>query len=135
MTVPPGHELIATGQSHKNDVHELLPSVIRKAFHAAERQLKELLERQHGSVKSHPQQEVNGIVEKLFPEEGYGFIKTVDTQQDVYFHRNSVLHGNFDKIKLGTGVRFASEQGEKGLQASSVEIVYQTRTPVSVKSE
>ncbi len=135
MTVPPGHELVASEQSGKGDAHELLPSVIRRAFHAAERQLKELAEKQHGSVKTHPHQEANGIVEKLFPQEGYGFIKTVDTQEDVYFHRNSVLHGNFDRMRRGIGVHFASEQGEKGLQASSVEIVYNTGTPVSMKTK
>jgi cold shock CspA family protein len=132
MTVPPGHELVAGELSDKG---EALPSVIRRAFHAAQRQLKELTERQHGTVKSHPQQEANGIVEKLFPRRGYGFIKTVDSQEEVYFHHNSVLHNAFARIRPGTAVHFTSEQGDKGLQARSVEIVNNTRAPVGVKNK
>ena len=130
MMVPPGHEIVAGEQSNKG---EALPSVIRKAFHAAQRQLKELTERQHGIVKNHPQQDANGIVEKLFPRRGYGFIKTLDSQEDVYFHRNSVVHNGFDRIRAGMGVHFTSEQGEKGLQATSVEIVNTTKTPLGIK--
>ncbi|MEJ2704073.1 MAG: cold shock domain-containing protein, partial [Sedimentisphaerales bacterium] len=74
--------------------------------------------------KTHPQQQEMGIVQQLFGDQGYGFIKTVDTGEDVYFHRNSVLHDDFPRLTVGTGVRFATELGEKGLQASSVEVVY-----------
>jgi cold shock CspA family protein len=54
----------------------------------------------------------------------------VDTQEEVYFHRNSVLHGEFDRLAIGMGVRYTAEVGEKGLQATSVQIVDKPRTPV-----
>ena len=68
------------------------------------------------------------IVDKLFIEQGYGFIRTIDTSDEVYFHKNSVLHNDFSRIKIGTGVRFVSEIGQKGLQASSVEIIDKHKT-------
>ncbi len=59
---------------------------------------------------------------KLFRDLDYGFIKTLDGE-DVYFHRNSVIHGDFDHIEVGTGVRFEAVEGEQGLQATTVQIV------------
>ncbi|MCE5185595.1 MAG: cold shock domain-containing protein [Planctomycetaceae bacterium] len=129
MKIPPAHELVVQQASSKGDMHDPLNVVIIKTFRKAERILKGLVQKQRGSIKFHPQQQVMGIVNSLFPEQDYGFIKTVDTQQDVYFHRNSVLHNEFDDLQLGTGVRFSVEEGVKGLQASSVEIVYKPGIP------
>jgi cold shock CspA family protein len=61
-------------------------------------------------------------VVRIFREDGYGFIKTLDGEE-IYFHRNSVLHDDFDRIEVGTGVRFTATEGDKGLQTTSVEIV------------
>jgi len=38
-------------------------------------------------------------------------------------HKNAVLHGDFDCVEIGTGVRFEEEMGEKGPQASTVQII------------
>jgi cold shock CspA family protein len=57
----------------------------------------------------------------LFPEEGYGFLATPDGRE-IYFHRHSVLHPGFDRLAIGTEVRFVEESGEKGPQASTVAI-------------
>jgi len=46
-----------------------------------------------------------------------------DDQRQVYFHRNSVLHGDFERLAVGTEVRFSPEEGDDGLQASSVQVV------------
>ena len=48
-------------------------------------------------------------------------IETSD-DREVYFHRNSVLNEDFDKLEVGTRVHFAEEMGEKGPQASSVHV-------------
>jgi cold shock CspA family protein/ribosome-associated translation inhibitor RaiA len=129
MKVPPAHELIVDEPSSKGDMHDPLHVVVTKAFHKAQRQLKELVEKQRGDIKTHPWQQVMGLIQALFPDRDYGFIRTIDTGQDIYFHRNSVLHGQFPDLQLGTGVRFVTQEGEKGLQASSVEIVYKTKSP------
>jgi cold shock CspA family protein len=103
-------------------MHEELKTVIADTFNGMERQLKKLNQRQRGEVKDHPQQQVSGIVQKIFPEEGYGIIESVEGR-DVYFHRNSVLNDDFDRIEIGTGVNFMQEVGDEGLQASTVRVV------------
>jgi cold shock CspA family protein len=60
-------------------------------------------------------------VNRLFPEEGYGFLETPDGRE-IYFHRHSVLYPGFDRLAIGTEVRFVEEPGEKGPQASTVAI-------------
>lgn len=130
ITVPPGHELVVKREPSKGDMHDPLEIVIKHAFASAVRQLRKLVEQQRGDVKTHPDQQVKAIVHKLFPQEGYGFLRTVDTQEEVYFHRNSVLHDDFDRLTIGLGVRYTAEVGEKGLQATSVQIVDMPRTPL-----
>jgi len=130
MTVPPGHELVVKREPSKGDMHDPLDIVIKHAFQAAARQLRKLVEQQRGNVKVHPDQQVMAVVHKLFPREGYGFLRTVDTQDEIYFHRNSVLHDDFDRLLIGLGVRYTAVLGEKGLQATSVQIVDKPRTPV-----
>jgi len=130
ITVPPGHELVVKREPSKGDMHDPLEIVIKHAFTAAARQLRKLVEQQRGEVKTHPDQQVTAVVHKLFPQEGYGFLRTVDTQEEIYFHRNSVLHDDFDRLTIGLGVRYTAEAGEKGLQATSVQIVDKPRTPL-----
>jgi len=122
VTVPPEHEVIVTRKAGEGDLHEQLPTVIRDAFSAMRRRLRKLVEKQHGDVKIHPAQEVGGLVVRLFPEEGYGFIKSMDGQE-VYFHKNSLPSKEFDRLKIGTGVQWHEEQGENGPQASTVRII------------
>lgn len=120
--VPPGHEIIAKREPGESDTHAPLDSVIRDTFDAAQRQLKRLVERQQGDEKFHPEQEAVALVARLFPDEGYGFLQTVDGR-DVYFHRNAVANDDFDHLELGTGVHFVEVQGDEGPQASTVRIV------------
>lgn len=125
MTVPPGHELVA--ESNPNDVNQYPPldAVIRDAFNAATRQLRDFSKRQKekDKAKDHDQaMETMALVTQLFPEQDYGFIKTLDGQ-DIYFHRNSVIHDDFERLEIGTGVRFVAKEGDQGLQASTVQIV------------
>lgn len=124
VTVPPGHELVAEHKPGKGDKFDPLPVIVKHTFDAMRKQLKELVEKERGRVKNHPEQQVQAVVSHLFPEEEYGFIRSVDNRE-IYFHKNSVLHGDYDKLRVGTGVRFVSEQGEKGLQATTVQIIDQ----------
>ncbi|MBE9212061.1 HPF/RaiA family ribosome-associated protein [Plectonema cf. radiosum LEGE 06105] len=123
ITVPPAHELAVDRSPDIGIQYEPLDAVIRHAFDAMQRQLKELNDRQQGEVKEHPQQAMVAVVSKLFPEQDYGFIKTLDTGREIYFHRNSVIHGDFERIEVGTGVQFSETLGEMGPQATTVRIV------------
>lgn len=122
LTVPPNHEIVAEKSPDEGIQYDSLQMVIRDAFEAARRQLKELNEKQNNRTKSHPEQVTGGIVTKLFPDEGYGFLKAFD-DQEIYFHRNSVLHDDFDRLTVGTGVQFFVTQGEEGPQASTVRLI------------
>jgi cold shock CspA family protein len=123
LRVPPNHELAVDRNPDQGTQYPPLEAVIRDAFGAAERQLKQLNEKQHDAVKYHPEQDVVAVVTQLFPEQDYGFIKSVTTGEEIYFHRNSVLNHEFDKIELGTGVQYTETTGEMGPQASTVRIV------------
>ena len=71
-----------------------------------------------GQVKRH-EAAPQGRVARLFPEEGYGFIESVDGRE-IYFHRNAVVNGGFERLAVGAAVRFAEASGDKGPQASTV---------------
>jgi ribosome-associated translation inhibitor RaiA len=57
MSVPPGHELVVKHKSTDGDLHDPLPSVLRDVFNAADRRLKELVQRQQGEIKTHTKQQ------------------------------------------------------------------------------
>lgn len=119
---PPGHEIAVRRGAGQGNMHEPLPAVIRDAFQAAWRQLRDHLDMQQGDVKRHPDQEVSAVVDRLIPRDDCGFLRTTDGRE-VYFHRNSVLGGEYDRLEPGTGVRHVEEVGEEGPQASTVQIV------------
>ncbi|EMG38387.1 cold-shock DNA-binding protein family [Desulfocurvibacter africanus PCS] len=122
MLVPPGHTLTADRKGVVAKLHEDLPPLIREAFDAANRQVRDLATQQKGKTKLHPEQQTNAFVHRLFTDQDYGFIRTVDGQ-DIYFHRNSLLNANFDTLELGTGVAFEATEGDEGLQASTVRVI------------
>jgi ribosomal subunit interface protein len=115
MKVPGGEIAV------KRELNKDLYVAIRDAFDAARRKLEDFSREQHGAVKRH-EEPPRGRVSALFPEKGYGFLTTADGHE-VYFHANSVLNKDFAKLKVGTEVRFAEEQGEKGPQASTVTVL------------
>lgn len=121
VRMPPGHDLAAKKAKVIHDMPTQLPALINLAFGAIERQLKKTAQLRRYDEKRHDGQP-HGIVEKLF-DEGYGFLREVGDDRQVYFHRNSVLHGDFERLAVGTEVRFTPQDGENGPQASSVQIV------------
>jgi cold shock CspA family protein len=123
IRVPPRHELAVVRDSSGGNIHESVLDAVREAFDAAWQQLAELTAKQLRETKVHPHQQVQAVVEKLLPWEHCGFLRTVEGNRQIYFHENSVLHGGYARLRIGTGVRFAEEMGENGPQASTVQIV------------
>jgi len=115
LTVP-GSELMV-----KRDLDKDLYVAIRDAFQAARRKLEDFASQQRLDVKRHEEPPVAKIT-SLFSEQGYGFITRQDGLE-VYFHKNSVVNKDFNKLKVGMKVRFAEEMGVKGPQASSVTVI------------
>jgi cold shock CspA family protein/ribosome-associated translation inhibitor RaiA len=122
LRVPSGHDLVVRRESTEGYLHDRLPAVITEAFDAVARRLKKLVEKQQGQVKTHPQQEKIAFVVRLFPEQDYGFVRTQEGRE-LYFHRNSVLNDDFDRLEIGTGVRYSAGAGDEGPKATTVQIV------------
>ena len=120
MTVP-GGELVVNRDNSQAAAHHDVHVAVRDAFNAARRQLQDYARRRRGEVKTHPEGHT-ARVSKLFSAKGYGFIETSDGRE-IYFHENSVVEG-FQRLTLGTRVRFTEEEGLKGPQASTVRLVH-----------
>jgi ribosomal subunit interface protein len=118
--VPPGHHLVVTSEPKHHDLHDTLDRVLTDTFQAMERQLKELARRQRMDVKQHDVSAA--FVIRLFKEAGYGFIKTPEGRE-IYFQRAATLHNDWDRLEIGTQVRFEEAMGEMGPQATTVHII------------
>lgn len=115
----PEAEIVASRDPDEHHAHEDVFVAVRDAFDAVRRRLEDYARRRRGQVKPH-EVPPHGRVADLYPE--HGKIETVDGRL-VYFHRNSVIDADFDKLKIGTEVRFVEEVGERGPQASTVYVV------------
>jgi ribosomal subunit interface protein len=120
ITVP-DEEIVVTREPSERIEHRDIHVALGDAFDSARRQLEDYVRRRRGSVKS-LENAPHARVSKIFPEEGYGFLETLD-RREIYFHRQSVLHEGFDHLQIGTEVAYVEEEGKKGPQASTVRLV------------
>jgi len=118
----PGSEIVVNRDQHQ-DVYVAL----RDAFDAARRQLEDYGQRLRRETKAHPQ-EYTGLVARLFPEEGYGFIRRADGNE-LYFSFANLVNTTFDQVKTGDEVKFIEEMAAEGPQAKRVS-VGQRRIPL-----
>jgi cold shock CspA family protein len=118
----PGREVVVRRDPPARRSHEDVQAALRDAFDAARRQIQDHVRTRRGQTKEHAVPP-HGRVVRLFPEEGYGFVMTADGRE-LYFHRHAVLEDRgFDRLEVGTEVRFSEETGEKGPQATSLRPV------------
>lgn len=119
----PGREIAVTHDGSKDHAHEDVYVAIRDAFRAATRQLEDHVRKRRGKVKAH-EVPLHGRVVKIDPGEGFGFIETSDGRE-VYFHRNSVVNGDFETVGSGSEVRLVIDEreGEQGPQATTVQLI------------
>lgn len=115
----PDSEIVASREPSEHHAHEDVYVAIRDAFNAVQRRLEDYIRRRRGVVKAH-EAPPHGRVVELYAD--YGKIETPDGRM-VYFHRNSVVGGDFDHLDVGTEVRFVEETGELGPQASTVHVI------------
>jgi len=116
----PGKEIVIDQHSDKHHAHEDVYVALRDAFKAAARQLEDYVRRRRGKIKTH-ETAPHGKIKALFPYEDYGFIETLEGRE-IYFHRNSVINADFDKLSEGDSVHFSEEMGQDGPQASTVHM-------------
>ena len=118
----PGRELAVTQSGPRDHAHEDVYVAIRDAFNAAVRRLEDHVRKRRGKVKAH-EAPLHGTVRMVDREGGFGFVET--PAGDVYFHRNSLVEGNFDALEPGSEVRLevAERESEEGWQATSVRLI------------
>jgi cold shock CspA family protein/ribosome-associated translation inhibitor RaiA len=116
----PNREIVVGREAGTNHAHEDAHVAVRDAFDSARRLLEEHVRRRRGEAKMHAVPD-HGRVTRLLPDRDCGFIATADGGE-IYFHRNSVAGGAFDKLTVGAEVRFVTQHSESaaGLQASTV---------------
>ena len=119
LTVP-GNEIVVGREPGNNHAHEDAHVAVRDAFDAARRLLEDHVRRRRGEGKTHAVPD-HGKVARLLPERDCGFIATPGGEE-IYFHRNSVAGDAFDKLEVGSEVRFVAQHAESadGPQASTV---------------
>ena len=120
VTVP-GNEVVVSHMPDETQANEDAYAAIDHAFDQLGRRLEDHVRKQRGDVKHHESAYRAGRVVKLWAYEGYGFIESPDGYE-VYFHKNSVRDHAFDKLAIGSQVRFLEEEGDKGPQASTVAL-------------
>ena len=111
----PGKEIVVN-----RDKHEDVYVSLRDAFDAARRQLEDYGHRLRRETKTHPQ-EFTGLVARLVPEEGYGFIRRADGNE-LYFNADNLVNISFDQLQEGHEVKFIEEMAAEGPQAKRVSI-------------
>jgi ribosomal subunit interface protein len=119
LTVP-GAEIVVGRDSGANHAHEDAHVAVRDAFDSVRRRLEDHARDHRGAVKLHAVPD-HGRVARLLPDRDCGFIVTA-AGEEIYFHRNSVAGGAFDKLEIGAEVRFVAQSSEsaEGEQASTV---------------
>lgn len=99
-----------------------LRNAINEAFRVAELRLgkmKDKLTDHEAEVTHESVHEYLGQVAELTPGEDFGFLMTKEGGL-LYFHRNSVLTGNFDSLQRGDEVSYVEEIGDTGPIATKV---------------
>ena len=126
IAMPEHHDVMVTRARGDAPEREHPLVAIREAFDAAVRQIEDVTRDMRGQVKDHQVKgrpaESLGRVTKFLAGEDCGFIETAEGRE-VYFHRNAVVGGAFDRLSVGSEVRFVEEQGVKGAQSSAVRLV------------
>lgn len=120
LVLPNGREVNVARTPQNDERFAVASYAINDAFKRARRRLQDHVRKLQGRVKTH-EPEPSGTVVAIDADGGFGFLKTSDGRE-IYFHRNSVLKDAFSRLKIGTRVTFAEEQGEKGPQASTVRV-------------
>ena len=118
----PGPDIHISRSVGRSQAEEDVNLAIHEAFDAARRSLKEQERKMGGQEVKHHPPVLHGKIDRLFEGEGYGFIKA-DDGREVYFERDNLTVGDWDKLGVDAKVRFREENGEKGLYATNVAVM------------
>jgi ribosomal subunit interface protein len=113
----PGRHTITSRKEEKT-----FEEAIRAAFLALETELRKHREKRALKEIRVPPMPLRGVICKLFPKDGYGFLLK-EGGGEVYFHKNALHDLKFEELEDGLEVAFNMEEGEKGPQATTVNPV------------
>jgi ribosome-associated translation inhibitor RaiA/cold shock CspA family protein len=125
----PGHNdiVVAHEADHLQRKYQApdLRNAINEAFRIAERRLGKYKDKltDHGiAERGHEAaNEFRGQIAEITPERDFGFLLTKEGGL-LYFHRNSLLSGDFDGLERGDEVSYVEQTGDTGPIASKVRV-------------
>jgi len=128
--VVPGHkEIIVAHEAERLQRKYKAPDLrnaINAAFRIAERRLSKYKDKlaDHGTAElaHEAANEFRGQIAELNRERDFGFLLTKEGSL-LYFHRNSLLNGDFDGLKRGDEVSYVEADGDTGPTASKVRLL------------
>jgi ribosome-associated translation inhibitor RaiA/cold shock CspA family protein len=127
LGIPGGSDVVV---SHEPDhllrkyQHPDLHKAINEAFRIAERRLVDIKEQRDDRDKAPAHDSRNqslGQIAEVTPEQDFGFLLTKEGAL-LYFHRNSVLSGDFDHLTRGDEVHYNENIGDTGPVATKVRV-------------
>lgn len=118
----PGDQILMSRTPDQHHVFQDVYVCIHDAFDRARREIEEYERKRRREVKQLSSPSHAFIVALFHEEERYGFIQS-EEGKEIYFNEKSLLHERFESLRVGMKVRYHEEMGEKGAQASSVEVL------------
>lgn len=125
ISVPGGGDIVVAheaGHLQRKFQAPDLRNAINEAFRIAEMRLakyKDKLTDRTVAQTHEAAQEFTGQIAEMTPEKDFGFLMTKEGGL-LYFHRNSVLSGSFDRLKRGDDVTYVEDMGDTGPIATKV---------------
>jgi ribosome-associated translation inhibitor RaiA/cold shock CspA family protein len=128
MSVPGYKDIVVAHEpghlQHKFQAPDL-HNAINEAFRIAETRLAKYKDKRtdHGAAEMvhEASHEFRGQIAELTPNEDFGFLMTKEGGL-LYFHRNSLLSGDFDALQRGDEVTYVEAMGDTGPIASKVRV-------------
>jgi ribosome-associated translation inhibitor RaiA/cold shock CspA family protein len=140
ITVPGNKDIVVAHEPdhlqrkfQRPDLH----NAINEAFRIAERRLSEYKEQLKDYVKGGQHaagKEIRGQVAEMRPAEDFGFLMTPEGGL-LYFHRNSVVSGDFATLNRGDEVTYVEDMGDTGPVATRVRVKARTASASAESSQ
>jgi len=125
--IPGGNDLVVAHEPdhlqrkfQRPDLH----NAINEAFRIAADQLAQLKRKRADYQAANQHEAANefrGQVADITPADDFGFLMTKEGGL-LYFHRNAVLSGEFDKLRRGDEVTYVEDIGDTGPIATKVRV-------------
>jgi ribosome-associated translation inhibitor RaiA/cold shock CspA family protein len=101
-----------------------LHNAINEAFRIAERRLGQFKDQLKDRTAAGRHEAANGMlgqIVEITAAQDFGFLLTASGGL-LYFHRNSILAGDFDRLEVGDQVHYVEDMGDTGPIATKVRV-------------